>query len=213
MEEKNAKKISLSTFLLFIAIIVIVVMGIFIYKLNNDKTTEIQKSTELQSQVNSLNGTISDLQGKINSISETINNNSDEKTINKDTSTTSDASTQNKQTVNDEKQQYVGVYKNSSGESNKIAINQNGELYLTRKYDDKDVINVIDLNKKNKDGSIIVFDDGIKQGVYKIVIYPIGISIPVNNLFEYTDDEININKIRIVSYNDIEGGIVTCKVD
>ena len=73
MEEKKAIKISLSTFFLIIAIITIIVMGIFIYKLNNDKIAEIQKSTELQSQVNSLNGTLSDLQGKINNISETIN--------------------------------------------------------------------------------------------------------------------------------------------
>ncbi len=76
MEEKNVTKISLSTFFLILAIIAIIVMGIFIYKLNNEKTTEIQKSTELQSQVNSLNGTINDLQGKITTISETINANS-----------------------------------------------------------------------------------------------------------------------------------------
>ena len=75
MEEKNVTKISLSTFFLMLAIIAIVVMGVFIYKLNNDKTVEIQKSTELQAQVNSLNGTVSDLQGKINNISETINSN------------------------------------------------------------------------------------------------------------------------------------------
>ena len=62
MEEKNVTKISLSTFFLILAIIAIIVMGIFIYKLNNDKTAEIQKSTELQAQVNSLNGTVSDLQ-------------------------------------------------------------------------------------------------------------------------------------------------------
>lgn len=73
MEEKNVTKISLSTFFLILAIIAIIVMGIFIYKLNNDKTAEIQKSTELQLKVNSLNGTVSDLQGKINNISETIN--------------------------------------------------------------------------------------------------------------------------------------------
>lgn len=75
MKEKEVTKINLSTFFLILAIIAIIVMGIFIYKLNNDKTTEIQKSTELQAQVNSLNGTVSDLQGKINSISETINAN------------------------------------------------------------------------------------------------------------------------------------------
>ncbi|MBR3697683.1 MAG: hypothetical protein IKM97_05455 [Clostridia bacterium] len=82
MEEKNVTKISLSTFFLILAIIAIVVMGIFIYKINNDKTLEIQKSTELQAQVNSLNGTVSDLQGKINSISETISsNNSSENNV------------------------------------------------------------------------------------------------------------------------------------
>ena len=75
MEEKNVTRISLSTFFLILAIIAIIIMGIFIYKLNNDKTAEIQKSTELQSQVNSLNGTVSDLQGKIDNISNTINSN------------------------------------------------------------------------------------------------------------------------------------------
>ena len=76
MEEKNVTKISLSTFFLIIAIITIIVMGIFIYKLNNDKSAEIQKSTELQAQVNSLNGTLSDLQGKIDKVSETVNSDS-----------------------------------------------------------------------------------------------------------------------------------------
>ena len=72
MEEKNATKISLSTFFLILAIIAIIVMGIFIYKLNNDKTTEIQKSTELQAQVDSLNSTVTNLQSKINTVSQAI---------------------------------------------------------------------------------------------------------------------------------------------
>ena len=76
MEENKVTKISLSTFLLILAIIAIIVMGIFIYKLNNDRTAEIQKSTELQSQINSLNSTINDLQEKINKVSETVNSNS-----------------------------------------------------------------------------------------------------------------------------------------
>lgn len=73
MEEKKVTKISLSTFFLILAIIAIIVMGIFIYKLNNDKTVEIQKSTELQAKVNSLNRTVSKLQEKINKVSETVN--------------------------------------------------------------------------------------------------------------------------------------------
>ena len=75
MEEKNTTKISLSTFLLIIAIIAIIVMGIFIYKLNNEKTIETQKSADLQAQVSSLNSTVNNLQSKINTISETVNDN------------------------------------------------------------------------------------------------------------------------------------------
>ena len=55
-------------------------MAIFIYKLNNDKTTEIKKSTELQAQVNSLNGTVSNLQEKINTVSETVKQDDTNKT-------------------------------------------------------------------------------------------------------------------------------------
>ena len=82
MEEKNVTKMSLSTFFLILAIIAIIVMGIFIYKLNNDKTAEIQKSTELQSQVNSLTVTVNDLQGRINKVSETANQENKNETTN-----------------------------------------------------------------------------------------------------------------------------------
>ena len=82
MEEKNVTKNSLSFFLLIIAIIAIIVMGLFIYKLNNDKLAEIQKSQTLQSQVNSLNTTVNNLQGKIDIISQTINSNTSDKNNN-----------------------------------------------------------------------------------------------------------------------------------
>lgn len=58
MEENNVKKISLSTFFLILAVIVIIIMGVFIYKLNDDKATEIKKYSELQDKINSLNETI-----------------------------------------------------------------------------------------------------------------------------------------------------------
>ncbi len=73
MEKKKSAKISLSTYLLILAIMAMIIMGLFIYNLINDKRAEVQKSTELQSQVNSLNKTVSDLQGKIDTISDTIN--------------------------------------------------------------------------------------------------------------------------------------------
>lgn len=75
MEEKNVTKVNLSTFLLIIAIIVIVIMGVFIYKLNNEKNIETKKSADLQTQVSSLNSIVNNLQSKINTISETVNDN------------------------------------------------------------------------------------------------------------------------------------------
>ena len=55
MEGKNVAKISLSTFFLIFAILVIIVMGVFIYKLTNEKNVEAQKLQELQRQINVLN--------------------------------------------------------------------------------------------------------------------------------------------------------------
>ena len=72
MGEKKVTKISLSTFLLLISIITIIIMGIFMYKLSNDKSTEIQKSTELQAQINSSNKTIKELQDKMDKESENV---------------------------------------------------------------------------------------------------------------------------------------------
>ncbi len=77
-------------------------MGVFIYKLNNEKTAEIQKSTELQAQVNSLNGTVGELQGKINTISDTVsskdnaNTNTMDNTINNETENQTTTSSINK---------------------------------------------------------------------------------------------------------------------
>ena len=73
MEEKKVTKISLSTFLLILAIIIIVIMGVFIFKLSNEKNVETQRATELETQVSNLNRTVNNLQEKINKVSETIN--------------------------------------------------------------------------------------------------------------------------------------------
>ena len=64
-------------------------MGLFIYKLNKDKSNEIQKSTELQAQVNSLSDTVSDLNGKLSNISGTINSNTNSEN-NKETTLSED---------------------------------------------------------------------------------------------------------------------------
>lgn len=94
MEEKQVKKINLLT-LFFI--LVIIVMGIFIFTLYNEKTEETKKVSEFQTQVNNLNKTVSNLQEKTVNTSETINsNNSTENT------TTTNASNNNSISFTDE---------------------------------------------------------------------------------------------------------------
>lgn len=67
MEEKGTVKISLAGFFLILAIIAIITMGFFMYKIYTDK----QKSDE---KVETLNSEVNRLQDTINSIQSTINN-------------------------------------------------------------------------------------------------------------------------------------------
>lgn len=87
MNEKTTKKISLSKFFLILALIVIIVMVFFMYKIYNDKNIEIKKATELQSRINDLNKTMNEYQEKINSISETTNSNNNQANLSNETST------------------------------------------------------------------------------------------------------------------------------
>lgn len=73
MEEKKATKISLSTFFLILAIIIIAIMSICMYKFYNEKTDANKKTAELQAEVSNLNRIVSVLQGKIDEISSTVN--------------------------------------------------------------------------------------------------------------------------------------------
>ena len=129
MEEKKVTKISLSTFFLILAVIVIFIMGYFIYKFYNEKATESKKSIELQAQVNSLNGTVGELQGKIDNISSTINSNS------KIENTTSNDKTISNGATDNETKTYLyssikGSYKGTAKDSDETNVNRNYELYL-----------------------------------------------------------------------------------
>ena len=75
MEEKKTIKISLSTFFLILAIIVIVIMGVFIFKFYNDKKVADSEVKELES-------TIDTLEGKINSLEEAIKDDGNSNSVN-----------------------------------------------------------------------------------------------------------------------------------
>lgn len=150
MEEKKVTKISLSTFLLILAIIAIVVMGVFIYKLNNDKTIEIQKSSELQAQINSLSTTV-------NNLKETVNNSTNsniENEVSNEKITNADNNTKNQnEKMNQEKIIIPEANTNLSKTEEKLIEYFRGLWFL----DKENKILVIDYGKRfcemNFDGS------------------------------------------------------------
>jgi len=73
MEEKKLVKISLSTVLLFIAILVIAFMTYYIY---TEKTNYNEQIADLKANNANMQDKIDNLQGKIDNISNTINSNS-----------------------------------------------------------------------------------------------------------------------------------------
>lgn len=102
MDEKKPIKISLSTFFLILAILVIIVMGFFIYKLYNEKTIATQKINDLNNEINTLEDTVNNFQQKIDSISNTITSNVTDSTPNNNSSENTNSS--NEPT-------HVGTYK------------------------------------------------------------------------------------------------------
>lgn len=81
MEEKKPIKISLSTFFLILAIIVILIMGVLLYIFYNNKITAEAEAESINAKVSEQKTTIEALQGQTenNKASETKNANTDEK--------------------------------------------------------------------------------------------------------------------------------------
>lgn len=72
MEEKKSIKISLSTFLLIIAILIIIIMCFYIYI---EKINSTKKIANLESNANNMESTITNLQEKLDNINTIINSN------------------------------------------------------------------------------------------------------------------------------------------
>ena len=80
MEDKKGIKISLSTFLLIIALIVIIIISYFMYKLYNEKNIQTQEVSNLNSQISNLENSLNKLQSDVDEKSENNNKTKDEDT-------------------------------------------------------------------------------------------------------------------------------------
>ena len=136
------KKGSLSTVFLVIAIILILVMGVFLYMQNMQKVEMDRQIAILENSRSEMQETINDLQGKIESISNTIN----------DAETNKEDNNQEK----DNKQEIINILKNANNSKeyfNVIRINYENEKYnIEVEYNTPVVISESEFNnlKKNK---------------------------------------------------------------
>ena len=184
MKEEKAKTISLSTFFLILAIIIIAIMGLFIYNLNNDKTTETKKSAELQTKANNLNNNINELQEKINSISNTISSVNTAANSNKNETIENNANTNKKIDENQIYKSIIDNYKKAFSE-----------------YDENDENSLDTLEKKYSNiNSFILFVGGHTNMKVLYSLYDIDKN-GTNELIISTEYE-NYKKIgAIYSYN------------
>ena len=79
--KKESGKVTLSMFLLVLAIIAIAALGVYTYKIYNEKLEVSKKSSDLQNQVNNLNQTVTELEGKLNNSPEPVTSFTDEEVI------------------------------------------------------------------------------------------------------------------------------------
>ena len=146
MEVKKERKLSI--FLLLISIIIIVIMGIFIFKLYKDRESATMKVEELNKLTSTLDKTVEELQGKMDSISNTINNSTtdtSDKTTNSDNKSTENTNNKNTSNENEVNKNSTStnvtiaeskkiLFEYSSGDSN--AAKGNPEVLKVYKIDD-----------------------------------------------------------------------------
>lgn len=73
MDKNRTVKASILIVLLVLALIVIIIMGYYIYKLNNEKNIEAGKVVNLNNEISTIQNTVNNLNEKINNVSNIIN--------------------------------------------------------------------------------------------------------------------------------------------
>lgn len=90
-QSKKSYSVALPTFLLFIALIAIGVMGYFLFSISKEKETAVSETNNLKSQVDEMKNTIYDMQTQLDSYSKTFsaqNSSNSENSLNSENSST-----------------------------------------------------------------------------------------------------------------------------
>lgn len=166
MEEKKTIKISISTLLLIITIIVICIMGYFIYKTNSDKTLLSQNNSNLNNEISSLKVEIENEKDKIKTISNAINSSNNSNTNTELTGTTQVATTNTQHPELTESEALIvatNTYKSAYNMlySDQVMISGNYNINGEKKYGYK--VNINELERAFSKRAIELIKKQLKQ--------------------------------------------------
>lgn len=128
MEDKQVTKISLSTFFLLLAILAIVVMGIFLFKFYIENSELSEKSTKQDEKISNLQNNVDNLTSQLNQIS-TLDNKSNVDSENVTNNISTNTTTTTKKDSNNQinLSSYIGLWQKSNQYLYIYSIN-NGEI-------------------------------------------------------------------------------------
>ena len=140
MEDKKVIKISLSTLFLFLAIIAIVVMGIFLFKFHIENSELSEKLTKQDETISNLQNNIDNLTSQLNQISTSASkSNADSENAPNNTNTNTTATTKKDSNNQIDLSSYIGLWQKSNQFLYIYSIN-NGEVIFD--YSDQNGKNI-----------------------------------------------------------------------
>lgn len=180
MEKKEPIKVSLSTFFLFIAIIVILVLGYFTFNLYTENQNSKEELNSQNNKISTLENSVKDYQSKIDAISNTINSNtnkSENSSVNQpnnseknNNSESSTSVSNNKDSINNKILGSWKAYKVVDSTGNDLGLNSvfgSGIKYSNEmKFKENGALSyMIGITVSSEDGEYTVDGNTIKYGI------------------------------------------------
>lgn len=186
MGEKKSLTISLSTFFLLLAIIVICVMGYFVYKLYNERTIATEEISNLNNQIGGLENTVNVLQESIDNVSNNSQSNNNEISDNKYTE------------ITDELEGIDVLYVTNAINNNDDTYTLKGVLYTQYTLSEAELQQIIDKGYMEINGEryVIKNNDSNEYDLYQSnVDYPLYKIKPINSNSYYLEAQAQISDV------------------
>lgn len=202
MEEKKITKISLSTFFLILAIILIILMGFFLFKLYNEKTELSEKSIKQNEKMSDLQNNIDNLTSQLNQISTSITtenakNNTSSNTQNNASSNTTEEKQSNFQL---DLSTYLGLWEKSTSNEHlylHLYSIDNNEITFDFTYNGKNIGEIHNKATLNGNTASFVINEGNNSLTGKMTLDNKNI---IMNIIDSTFDNISKGTITFSNY-------------